>query len=54
LAKAVELASAAADETAKIEAKAGRSAYIENKHLQGIPDPGAIGVKLILQATLDA
>jgi dihydroxyacetone kinase len=40
----------AAEETARIEAKAGRSAYVEEKHLMGVADPGAWGVKLILEA----
>jgi len=52
LGRAVERGSAATDQTAQIAAKAGRSAYIENKHLEGISDPGAVGVKLILQALL--
>jgi triose/dihydroxyacetone kinase / FAD-AMP lyase (cyclizing) len=50
LSRAVELAKAATDRTAEIEAKAGRSAYVENKKLRGIPDPGAVGVNLIIQA----
>jgi len=50
LERAIEIASVTADRTAEIDAKAGRSAYVENTRLRGIADPGAIGVKLILQA----
>jgi triose/dihydroxyacetone kinase / FAD-AMP lyase (cyclizing) len=53
LSRAVELSAAATKRTAGIEAKVGRSAYVENKHLQGILDPGAVGVNLIIQATID-
>jgi triose/dihydroxyacetone kinase / FAD-AMP lyase (cyclizing) len=41
----------AADATKDIaEAKAGRSAYVEGRHLRGVADPGAVGVKVILEA----
>ncbi|KAF8659843.1 hypothetical protein AX16_001728 [Volvariella volvacea WC 439] len=48
---AVKAAAEAADKTKDIEAKAGRSAYVEGDILrkQRIPDPGAWGVKVILE-----
>lgn len=52
VARAVDFAATATEQTAQIEAKAGRSAYVENKHLKGILDPGAVGVRCILQALI--
>ena len=51
LAQAVEAAASAAHKTQDIEAKAGRSAYVEGDRLkeQKVPDPGAWGVKTILE-----
>ncbi|KAK1219666.1 hypothetical protein PQX77_017617 [Marasmius sp. AFHP31] len=51
LAQAVEAAASAANKTQDIEAKAGRSAYVEGDRLkeQKVPDPGAWGVKTILE-----
>jgi len=48
---AVSAASQAAEETKNLEAKAGRSAYIESDKLkrEQIPDPGAWGIKIILE-----
>jgi dihydroxyacetone kinase len=50
--KAVKAAGEAAHATKDIEAKAGRSAYVEGGRLkeQQIPDPGAWGVKVILES----
>ncbi len=50
--KAVKAAGEAALATKDIEAKAGRSAYVEGGRLkeQQIPDPGAWGVKVILES----
>ena len=44
----------AAEATRDLQAKAGRSAYIESEHLrtQKVPDPGAWGVKVILEGIL--
>lgn len=52
LVEAVKAASKAAEETKDIEAKAGRSAYISSESLkkEKVADPGAWGVKLILEA----
>lgn len=52
LAEAVSAASRAAEETKDVEAKAGRSAYISSESLkkEKVADPGAWGVKLILEA----
>ena len=49
--KAVKAAGDAALATKDIEAKAGRSAYVEGARLkeQQVPDPGAWGVKVILE-----
>ena len=48
---AVEGAAAAALGTRDLEAKAGRSAYVEGDILKNerVPDPGAWGVKAILE-----
>lgn len=48
---AVEQAAAAALKTRDLEAKAGRSAYVEGDILRNerVPDPGAWGVKAILE-----
>ncbi|KAI0077705.1 dihydroxyacetone kinase [Panus rudis PR-1116 ss-1] len=53
-AAAVKAASDAALNTRDLEAKAGRSAYVEGDRLKSekIPDPGAWGVRTILQALL--
>ncbi|EIW79314.1 dihydroxyacetone kinase [Coniophora puteana RWD-64-598 SS2] len=49
---AVKAAGSAAEETANLAAKAGRSAYVEGERLRAekIPDPGAWGVKVVLEA----
>jgi dihydroxyacetone kinase len=47
---AVQNASKAAEATKDVEAKAGRSAYVESGLLDQVPDPGAWGVKTILEA----
>jgi len=53
LAEAVDAATAAAEQTKDVDAKAGRSAYVESESLKGkVPDPGAWGVKLILEALI--
>ncbi|TEB29146.1 dihydroxyacetone kinase 1 [Coprinellus micaceus] len=51
LARAVALATEAAEETKNLVAKAGRSAYVSSDHLQKehVADPGAWGVKVILE-----
>lgn len=50
LSEAVATASAAAEDTKNLEARAGRAAYVGKDKVKGVPDPGAIGVKVILQA----
>ncbi|KAN0088501.1 Dak1 domain containing protein [Tylopilus felleus] len=49
---AVKTAQDAAESTRDIEAKAGRSAYVEGEWLKEkkVPDPGAWGVKVIVEA----
>ncbi|KAJ7634528.1 dihydroxyacetone kinase [Roridomyces roridus] len=51
-AKAVKAAGEAAEHTQDVDAKAGRSAYVDAGVLRGekVPDPGAWGVKTILEA----
>lgn len=50
LVEATSAAATAAEQTRNVEAKAGRSAYVESESLKGkVPDPGAWGVKLILE-----
>lgn len=50
-ARAVKAAADAAEATKNMEAKAGRSAYVEGSRLkeEQIPDPGAWGIKTILE-----
>ncbi|KAF9645870.1 dihydroxyacetone kinase 1 [Thelephora ganbajun] len=54
LAEAVGAATTAAEQTKDVEAKAGRSAYVEGESLkkEQVTDPGAWGVKLILEALI--
>jgi len=54
LPEAVSAASRAAEETKDVEAKAGRSAYVASGSLkkEKVADPGAWGVKLILEALI--
>ncbi|GLB43410.1 putative dihydroxyacetone kinase [Lyophyllum shimeji] len=53
-AAAVQAAASAAERTKDIEAKAGRSAYVEGDRLkqERVADPGAWGVKTILESLL--
>ena len=53
-AEAVIAAANAALHTRDLEAKAGRSAYVEGDRLKAerIPDPGAWGVKVVLENLL--
>lgn len=53
---AVRAAGEAAEQTKNLEAKAGRSAYVGTEFLQKeqVPDPGAWGVKLILESFIQA
>lgn len=54
LAAAVQAAVDAAAHTAKIDAKAGRAAYVSREQLEqaNVPDPGAHGVAILLQGIL--
>ncbi|THH05051.1 hypothetical protein EW145_g5078 [Phellinidium pouzarii] len=54
LAGSVKAAVDAAEATKDMDAKAGRSAYVESDLLkkEGVPDPGAWGVKVILESFL--
>ncbi|KAJ8694713.1 hypothetical protein PTI98_007365 [Pleurotus ostreatus] len=51
LPEAIQAGSAGAEKTRELEAKAGRSVYVEGARLkdQKVPDPGAWGVKVILE-----
>ncbi len=53
-AAAVKAAADAALKTRDLEAKAGRSAYVEGNRLkeEHVPDPGAWGVKVLLESLL--
>ena len=55
LAEAVRAGAVAAEQTKEVEAKAGRSAYLESESLkrEKPADPGAWGVKLILEALIE-
>jgi dihydroxyacetone kinase len=48
---AVQAAITATEKTRELDAKAGRSAYVESENLkkEKVPDPGAWGVKVILK-----
>lgn len=50
-AEAADVAVKAAENTKNLEAKAGRSAYVEGDRLkkEQIPDPGAWGVKIVFE-----
>lgn len=52
---AVKKAAEAAEATQDIEARVGRSAYVDAERLkqERVPDPGAWGVKVILEALVD-
>jgi dihydroxyacetone kinase len=52
---AVKKAAEAAEATRDIEARVGRSAYVDADRLkqERVPDPGAWGVKVILEALAD-
>jgi len=52
LRRAVQKAAEAADHTKNLEAKAGRATYVEREKVKGIVDPGALGVKIILESLL--
>jgi dihydroxyacetone kinase len=55
IAAAVRKAGEAAEKTRELEAKAGRAAYVEEGRLKedgGMPDPGAWGVKVLLEGLL--
>jgi dihydroxyacetone kinase len=56
LGKAVGKAAEAAEATKDVEARVGRSAYLEGGLLkrERVPDPGAWGVKVILEALVGA
>jgi len=47
---AVDKAAEAAENTKNLEAGAGRAAYVEREKVKGIVDPGAQGVRVILEA----
>jgi triose/dihydroxyacetone kinase / FAD-AMP lyase (cyclizing) len=49
---ALKAATNAAEKTQELEAKAGRAAYVEGSRLKegAVPDPGAWGIKVILEA----
>ncbi|KAG6330560.1 hypothetical protein ID866_8528 [Astraeus odoratus] len=51
---AAEAAKDAAEKTRDLEAKAGRSAYVEGERLKAerVPDPGAWGVRVVIAALL--
>ncbi|KAF8518010.1 dihydroxyacetone kinase [Hysterangium stoloniferum] len=52
LRKAVQKAADATNHTKDLEAKAGRTTYVEREKVKGVVDPGALGVKIILEALL--
>ncbi len=48
--EAAKAARAGADATARMQsARAGRSTYVSSSHLQGVPDPGAEAVAILLE-----
>lgn len=47
---AVAKAAEAAENTKNLEARAGRATYVDKDKVKGIMDPGALGVKVILEA----
>lgn len=51
---AVRKASEGVDGTKKMEAKLGRSTYLDESATQGVPDPGAYGLLVLLQGMAKA
>ena len=53
---AVKRAAEAAEATRDTEARVGRSAYVDAERLkqERVPDPGAWGIKVILEALVDS
>ena len=50
LPEAAKAARAGADATARMQsARAGRSSYVSSSHLEGVPDPGAEAIALLLE-----
>lgn len=50
LGEAAKAARAGADATARMQsARAGRSTYVSSSHLEGVPDPGAEAIALLLE-----
>lgn len=47
--KALEEARKGVEGTKKMEAKLGRSTYLDEKATRGVPDPGAYGVLVLLE-----
>lgn len=47
--QAIARASAGVDGTKKMEAKLGRSTYLDESATNGVPDPGAYGLLILLQ-----
>ncbi|KAK4997253.1 hypothetical protein LTR66_003289 [Elasticomyces elasticus] len=47
--KALEKASAGVEETKRLEAKLGRSSYLDESATRGVPDPGAYGLLVLLE-----
>jgi len=48
--EAVREAGEATERTKELEAKAGRAAYVDREKVKGVADPGAVAVKVILEA----
>ena len=47
--KALDEASKGVESTKTLQAKLGRSTYLDEKATIGVPDPGAVGVLVLLE-----
>lgn len=52
--KALEDAEKGVESTKKLEAKLGRSSYLDEAATRGVPDPGAYGLLVLLQGMVGA
>jgi hypothetical protein len=50
--QALEEAKKGVESTKKLEAKLGRSSYLDEATTRGVPDPGAYGLLILLQGMI--
>jgi dihydroxyacetone kinase-like predicted kinase len=52
--KALEEAEKGVETTKKLEAKLGRSSYLDEAATRGVPDPGAYGLLMLLEGMVNS